>query len=75
MISNKVKEIRIERGMSVTELARRSKVSRMTVSNIESFSVIPNLETALAISFALEKDIGTIFFTLDVNRELQKRVN
>jgi DNA-binding XRE family transcriptional regulator len=71
MISNKVKKMRVERGMSATELARRSKISRMTVSNIESFNVIPNLETALAISSVLEKDIGAIFFTLDVNRELQ----
>lgn len=71
MISNKVKEVRNIRGMSISELARRTKLSRVTISNVENKEVIPSLETALLIARELDYDIGDIFFESYVNHEFQ----
>ncbi len=71
MISNRVKEIRKKRGMSISELARRTSLSRVTIMNVENKEVIPSLETALLISRELDREIGDIFFEVDVNHEFQ----
>lgn len=62
MVSNIVKDIRIKRGMSISELARRTKLSRVTISNVENKMVVPSLETALLISRELERGVEKIFF-------------
>ncbi|WP_342545777.1 helix-turn-helix domain-containing protein [Lysinibacillus sp. FSL K6-4013] len=72
MISNKVKEVRRKRGMSISELARRTNLSRVTIMNVENKEVIPNLETAILISRELDREIGDIFFEVSVNHELQR---
>lgn len=71
MISNKVKEVRINRGMPISELARRTNLSRVTITNIENKKVIPSLQSALLISRELGQDIGGIFFEIFVNHEFQ----
>lgn len=71
MISNKAKIIRIERGMTISELARRTGLSRVTITNVENSLVIPSLDTAFLIAKELGKDINEIFFTHCVNHELQ----
>lgn len=73
MISNKVKEVRLKRGMPIAELARRTKLSRVTITNIENNKVIPSLETAFVIARELEREISDIFFEVHVNHELQNR--
>lgn len=72
MISNKLKVIRTERGMSISELARRSGLSRVTIYNLEKRSITPNLETAMSISRVFNLKVDEIFFTLSVNHELQR---
>lgn len=62
MVSNIVKEVRTKRGMSISELARRTKLSRVTISNVEDKKVTPSLETALLISRELEHGVEKIFF-------------
>lgn len=62
MVSNLVKETRVKRGMSISELARRTELSRVTISNVENGAVMPSLETALLISRELEKGVEKIFF-------------
>jgi len=47
---NKVKETRLEIGMSASELARRAKISRLTVVNLEAILVQPSGATMLVIS-------------------------
>lgn len=69
MVSNKVKEVRLRRGMSISELARRTKLSRVTICNVENHGVVPSLETAFAISRELEYNITDIFFESVVNHE------
>lgn len=62
MVSNLVRETRVKRGMSISELARRTELSRVTISNVENGMVIPSLETALLISRELETGLAKIFF-------------
>lgn len=71
MISNKVKEVRKKRGMSISELARRTNLSRVTIMNVENKEVIPSLITALLISRELDREIGDIFFEVGVNHGFQ----
>lgn len=69
MVSNRLKEYRKKRGMPISELARRTGLSRVTVTNIENNRVIPNLETAISISKVLEKSLDEIFFESNVNHD------
>jgi putative transcriptional regulator len=71
MISNKLKELRLKRGITISELARRTSLNRMTITNIENKKVIPGLESAILISKELDTQIDEIFFEVDVNHELQ----
>lgn len=75
MISNSVKATRLKRGMSISELARRTNLSRVTIANVEKGEVVPSLETALSISRELEREVGEIFFESIVNHEFQIEVN
>lgn len=72
MISNDLKNIIKKRGISVAELARRTNLSRMTISNVENQNAIPKIDTAISIARELEVDITSIFFEVCVNHELQK---
>ncbi|MEK3995941.1 helix-turn-helix domain-containing protein [Psychrobacillus sp. FSL K6-2365] len=71
MISNSLKEARLKRGISISELARRTKLSRMTIANIENKRVVPNLESAIFISRELDEHLDDIFFEINVNHALQ----
>jgi len=73
MISNKLKEIRLKRGITISELARRTCLNRMTITNIENKKVVPGLESAILISKELDIQIDDIFFEIHVNHELQCR--
>ncbi|MFC4714059.1 helix-turn-helix transcriptional regulator [Planococcus dechangensis] len=68
---NNLKDIRIEIGMSIAELSRRSKVSRMTISKIENGESNPTIKTIVALSKVLKKSPNEIFFNVSVNHELQ----
>lgn len=68
-MNNIVKEIRTERGMSVSELARRSGLSRTAIFNIENGISNPLATTMHAISLALDKEVSEIFFTCSVIQE------
>lgn len=68
MVSNKLKKARTERGMSVSELARRSNLSRITISKIENGLSNPTVATVSAICKELNKNPNEIFFGVSVNR-------
>jgi len=70
-MNNKLREVRTEIGMSVSELARRAKTSRQTITNIELHGQEPSGYLMLAIAHALKKDPREIFFTDDVMQGLQ----
>ena len=68
-MNNKVKEARIERGMSVSELARRTGLSRTAINNIENKNSNPLASTMYVISIVLEKEVSEIFFAPSVIQE------
>lgn len=71
-MDNKLRQVREDIGMSVSELARRAKTSRQTITNIELHGQEPSGVLMLAISHALKKDPREIFFVNNVMRGLQK---
>lgn len=60
---NKLKEIREERGISQEELSEKSKVSRTTISELETEKkeVTTNI-TLEKIAYALDLKVSDIFF-------------
>ncbi|WP_188065941.1 helix-turn-helix transcriptional regulator [Brevibacillus brevis] len=62
MLNNRLREIRTEVGMSVSELARRAKITRQTITNIELRGQEPTGFVLLSISDALKRDPRDIFF-------------
>lgn len=73
MSYNKLKEVRKKTGMSVTELSRRSNVSRVTITKIENGDSNPTVNTIEAVSRGLNKLPSEIFFNNGVNQELHLR--
>lgn len=61
-VNNKVKEIRIKKGLSQEELANKSNISRYLISKIENGEDV-NLtkNTMISISKALEKPVIEVF--------------
>lgn len=71
-MNNKLREIREERGMSVSELSRRSGISRQSITKIELHDSEPSGLTMLLIAEVLDKDPREIFFTDSVMQGLRK---
>lgn len=68
-MNNNVKKVRLERGMSISELARRAGLSRVAVTNIENGESNPLATSMYSISLALDKKISEIFFNHSVIQE------
>ena len=60
-MKNKVEQLRKERGLSQDDFAKALRVSRQTVSSIETGKYNPSLELAFAIDAFLGKRIEEIF--------------
>ena len=62
-MKNKVREYRLKEGMSQEELAKKSGVSRTTISDLENekVDVVTNI-TLQKIANALNRKVSTIFF-------------
>ncbi|MCP1144870.1 helix-turn-helix transcriptional regulator [Lysinibacillus endophyticus] len=71
MLGNRVKEIRNRRGMSISELARRTNLSRMTIINVEEGKLIPNMKTAYLISKELERNWEEIFYPTNIDTVIE----
>lgn len=71
MINNNLRVIRQKQGISISELSRRTKISRTTITSIEKGNSNPKASTMFAISKELKKRVGEIFFETSVNHELQ----
>ncbi len=61
MISNHLKEIRDQRGIGATELARQVGVRRQTIYAIEARTYIPNTTIALKLAQALQVNVEELF--------------
>ena len=61
-MKNKVEQLRKERGLNQDDFAKMLRVSRQTISSIETGKYNPSLESAFAISDFFGKRIEEIFF-------------
>lgn len=62
ILKNRLKEIRIEQGLSQAKLAEIVDVSRNTISSIETGQFSPTAKLALVICIALDKKFEDIFY-------------
>lgn len=62
ILKNRLKEIRIEQGLSQAKLAEIVGVSRNTISSIETGQFSPTAKLALVICIALDKKFEDIFY-------------
>lgn len=58
----KIREMRLAAGMTQTELAQKSGISRQTINGLENGTVtVTTTETLIKIASALEKRVSDIF--------------
>jgi putative transcriptional regulator len=60
-MDSRLREARLQRGLSQEELARMLGVSRQTIVNIEKGITIPNVLLALAIATAVAWVVSELF--------------
>ncbi|WP_020007641.1 helix-turn-helix transcriptional regulator [Salinicoccus albus] len=60
-MKTRIKELRARDGLNQTQLARRAKISRQTVSLIEREDYVPSLLIAKRISIIFNEPIENIF--------------
>ena len=62
VLQNRVKEARIQAGLSQAQLAGLIGVSRNTISSIETGQFSPTAKLALTICIALDKKFEELFY-------------
>jgi transcriptional regulator with XRE-family HTH domain len=65
VIGERIRELRVEQELSVSELARRAGVSKSLVSQVEHNRTNPSVETVQAIAQALEVPLFSLFLEED----------
>lgn len=71
-MENKVEELRKKMGMSQDEFAKAIRVSRQTVSSIETGKYNPSLELAFIIACFFNQNIEEIFIYERMNCDEKK---
>lgn len=69
MIKNKLREIRLNYGMSISELARRTGTTQQTINRIELHGQIPNGILMITICDVLRSDPKDFFSDLHIIRK------
>ena len=62
VLKNRIKEVRMEKGLSQAGLAEMVGGSRNTISSIETGQYSPTAKLALILSLALEKKFEELFY-------------
>lgn len=62
ILKNRLKEARVQCGMSQTQLAEMVGVSRNTISSIETGQFSPTAKLALILCIALDKKFEELFY-------------
>ena len=62
VLKNRIKEVRMEKGLSQAGLAEMVGVYRNTISSIETGQYSPTAKLALILSLALEKKFEELFY-------------
>ncbi|MCQ8828496.1 helix-turn-helix domain-containing protein [Streptomyces malaysiensis] len=60
MLAVNLRQARLERGLSISELSRRSKIGKATLSQLESGAGNPTIETVFSLSRVLEVPISDL---------------
>lgn len=71
-VSNRLAQLRKERGIGASELARRVNASRQTIHAVEAGDYVPNTELGLLLARELGVAVGDIF-ALPVSSETKPR--
>lgn len=61
-MKTRLKELRARDGLNQTELAKRAKISKQTVSLIERNEYMPSLIIAVKIAKVFDEPIENVFF-------------
>ncbi len=62
VLKNRMKEVRVEKGLSQAQLAEMVGVSRNTISSIETGQFSPTAKLALVLCIALDKKFEELFY-------------
>ncbi len=62
ILKNRLKEVRVEKGLSQAQLAEMVGVSRNTISSIETGQFSPTAKLALVLCIALDKKFEEMFY-------------
>lgn len=62
ILKNRIKEVRMEKGLSQAGLAQMVGVSRNTISSIETGQYSPTAKLALILALALDKKFEELFY-------------
>ena len=62
VLKNRLKEVRIEKGISQAQLAQLVGVSRNTISSIETGQFNPTAKLALILCIALDRKCEELFY-------------
>ncbi len=78
-IGTKLKSLRKQRGFTLSEMAKKMKLSPSFFSRIENGQVMPSIQTLLRIGETLKTDVGVFFQEIDergyvVSRRGRRRV-
>lgn len=60
MLGNKIKKLRIAKGMSQDELAKKSGISRVAIGNYERGDRVPKIDVLSKIAVALEVSLSEL---------------
>ena len=61
-LKNRIKEARVEKGLSQEQLAREVNTTRQTIISIEKGQFNPSAKLALLLCFALDKTFEELFY-------------
>ena len=62
VLKNRIKEVRMDKGLSQAGLAQMVGVSRNTISSIETGQYSPTAKLALILALALDKKFEELFY-------------
>jgi putative transcriptional regulator len=60
-MKNQVRELRVERGLSQSDLGEAMGVSRQTINSIETERYTPSLPLAIALARYFERSVEEVF--------------
>ena len=64
---NRVRELRQSRKLSQLALAKEVGVARQTINLIENDKYNPSLDLCLKLTYALETDLNTLFWEVELH--------